>query len=226
MRREMRERVVRQLYADNYFFAARPDAETAEKIAEFAARFRKERGLRGRLISAERLHISLCGIRYLPPSVFALIKEAAERTPMPPFDIMFNHVMSYERQAGGRPLVLCEYARGQDETWGVHQLHKAVRQAMMEAGLHNVLVRKSFNPHVTLLYGEHDIPQQEVDEFVWRVETLTLIRSLQGLSTYEVLEEWPLRGHLPVVPPSAVRSPHLIRPVPPYNFSEDATSDD
>lgn len=207
-------------HVDWCFFAALPDPETAERIAELATRLRVRYGLNGRLQTPERLHVTLCPVPVgLPPSIMAALREAAEHTAMQPFTVMFDHVMSFKRQSGGRPLVLCEG----EGTIGLHFLHEAVGKVMAEAGLHHMLVPKNFHPHVTLLYGDHDLPKQAVEPISWRVETLTLVHSRQGLGTHRPVAKWPLRGSLPTM-----SRPGERRTLPPEadDLTEDRQRDD
>lgn len=219
----MRDRLAaaRRHYGDNYFFAVLPDPETAERIAAYAATLRGELGLRGSFIPAERLHISLCGVPYLPPSVLAALKEAAEHTEMPPFTVMFDHVMSYP---GSRALVLCE--GGSEGTVGLNHLHEAIGKVMAAARLHHIWLKGRFTPHLTLMRGDSEVSRQPGPEFSWKVEKLTLVHSLQGLGEYRLLGEWPLRGRIPAMPRRMMRAPVPIRPVPPYHFPADRTHDD
>lgn len=183
-------------HVDRYFFAALPDPDTAGRIAELAGRLRRQHGPRGRLVAPERLHVTLCpGPFGLPPSVMAALREAAERAEMQPFTVMFDHVMSFSGEAGNCPLVLCEG----EGTIGLHFLHEAVARVMAQTGLHHTFMPKTFHPHVTLLYGDHDLPRLAVEPISWRVEKLTLIHSLQGLSIHRRVAEWLLRGSLPTM---------------------------
>ena len=183
-------------YVDRYFFAALPDPATAERIGRLAARLRVRYGLNGKLQAPERLHVTLCPVPFgLPPSIMAALREAAEHTEMQPFTVMFDHVMSFKGASGNRPLVLCE-GEGTD---GLHFLHEAVGKVMAKAGLHHTQVPRNFHPHVTLLYGDHDLPKQAVEPISWKVEKLTLIHSLQGLAIHRRVAEWPLRGSLPTM---------------------------
>lgn len=199
-------------HVDRYFFAALPDPETAARIAELAARLRSRHGIMGKPIAPERLHITMHPVPFdLPPSIMAALRDAAEHTAMPPFTVMFDHVMSFGRGAGNRPLVLCE--GDGDGTAGLHRLYEAVGNVMAKAGLHHIVIPKTFHPHVTLLYGDHDLPRQGVAPISWTIDKLTLVQSFQGLSKHRTVAAWALRGHRPVV----------TRPLNPRPEAEDRT---
>ena len=88
---------------DRLFFAVLPDAETAGRIAENAARWRADHGLTGKPLKAEHLHVTLChvGDYYVPPTP-ELMGELAERAAtvvMPAFRAEFDHVVSFKNGA-------------------------------------------------------------------------------------------------------------------------------
>lgn len=192
-------------HIDQLFFATFPDREAAGRIAALASDLKRRHRLRGALLQPERLHVSICPVPLpfvLPPSAAAKLKEAAESVAMPRFTVMFDRVMSFNGRRGHRPLVL---GRGEG-TAGLEFLHDAVRRAMSSAGLHHIRP-KDFHPHVTLLYGDHDLPEQDVEQISWTVDKLTLVHSLQGLTIYRRLGEWPLRGRIPPMPRAAAVNP-------------------
>ena len=59
--------------------------------------------------------------------------------------------------------------------------------------------RRSFKPHVTLLYDAKNIPEHPVHPVGWTVTELVLVRSYVGLGRHEHLARWPLCG----APPAA-----------------------
>ena len=53
---------------------------------------------------------------------------------------------------------------------------------------------RPYNPHITLLYDEHRIPDQPVEAISWIVREVVLVCSLQGQGRHIMLARWPLRG--------------------------------
>jgi len=52
----------------------------------------------------------------------------------------------------------------------------------------------NFNPHVTLFYGPKAIPTQPIERILFSVREFSLIYSELGLTRYDVIGSWPLRG--------------------------------
>ena len=94
---------------DYLFFALLLRGEDASPILQLRERLRLEHGLKGQLIAANLLHISLHGIgayHGLPRAKVEMAKQAAARVSMRPLDIVFDYAMSFGRKREGQPFVL------------------------------------------------------------------------------------------------------------------------
>lgn len=176
---------------DRLFFALYPDAQAAQRIAALARQLKAEHGLRGRALAVSRFHVTLHFFGDHPSLPHALVDEvsaAAGELRHPPFDVVFDHAMSFAARARKRPFVL----RGSDE--GLAPL-MAFRQALGDAiARRGRPVDLRFIPHVTLLYDDQLLRALPVEPIVWRVNEFVLVDSLIGQTRHVPLARWSLGG--------------------------------
>lgn len=149
-------------------------------------------------LETNRFHVSLClvGNFYgLPSSALVKAREAAAGIMVRPFKVMFDRAMSFAGRQGSRPLVLC---RGEG-TAGLEMLQDAVERAMAKAGFRDS-ISPHCHPHVTLLYGDHDLPEQPVEPISWMVREVVSVHSVHGYTTYRSEGRWLLRDGAPAEP--------------------------
>jgi 2'-5' RNA ligase len=183
-RPELRERL---------FFCVRPDTETARRIDQIGRQFIVQNSLKGRLLRAERFHVSLCHVgdyRRLRSEYLYAAKLVGAAISTPPFELRFGFIKSFEgRSAGGgmrnRPLVLLA------ENDAISELHMSLSAAMKKSGLRAV---EHFTPHMTLSYGSRAISLQEIEPICFVVNEFVLIHSELWLTQYHVIDRWPLRA--------------------------------
>lgn len=174
------------------FFALRPDAEAAARIAGLTARLRREHGFAGRPVGRDRLHISLhhlvSDVR-MPEDAVARATAAASTVSARPFTVALNRVLTWRGGKGPLPLVLC----GDDGVIGVHQLMSRIHEVLIEARLAHGAVPTS-TPHVTLLRDRIEMQEEGIEPVTWRVRDFVPIDSLAGQSRHHIVGCWPLRG--------------------------------
>jgi len=164
----------------------------AAAAADLATSLSDEHGLWGKLIGRERLHVSLHQVGLsegqIPLDVVARVARALESFSLPPFDVAFGRVSTFDRADPSRPLVLlCD--GGLEALADLHrQLRSRLRQWRFKG------LARSFNPHVTLLYDARVVPEQAVPPIAWTVSEVVLICSARGLSRYGVFGRWRLAG--------------------------------
>lgn len=176
---------------DRLFFALFPDEAAAARIAALGDRLRGAHGLRGRVLAAERLHVTLHHLgdyAGVPASIVSAAGDAARAIEAAPFDAVFDHAGSFAGPARSRPLVL----RGEGGVAAIAGLQARLGEAMRRHGLARH-VDAGFVPHLTLLYDERTIDMQPIEPAGWRVRDFALVHSLLGRSTYRVLGRWPLQ---------------------------------
>lgn len=174
------------------FFAIFPDADTAVRIAKLAWRVREEHKLKGRLLAAERLHVTLHHLGDhvdFPQDIVAAAREVGETIATEPFDLAFDCVGSFTGRPGNRPLTL----HGGDRLTALAAFQQWLGLAMKKGGLGR-WAEWSFTPHVTLLYDSQKVDEQLVDPIGWTVREFVLVHSLLGETRHISLARWPLRG--------------------------------
>lgn len=175
---------------DRLFFAIFPDADAAVRIAKLARHLCGALGLRGRPLDLERLHVSLHYLgdyAGLPQSIVTRACQAAAAVASAPFEVGFDHVVSFPGAPGKRPIVLLE-AEG---TAALPAFQQAFAFAMRKAGLGRRAGH--FTPHVTLLYDGDGMIARDVEVIRWTVREFVLVHSLVGRGRYIPLARWPLR---------------------------------
>ena len=107
----------------------------------------------------------------------------------PPFELVFDRVVSFESRSGRHPLVL----QGSDGIAGLIAFREVLGAAMQKAGLWRC-VKPHYQPHLTLLYDGRRVAERTVEAVGWTVQEFVLVHSLYGRTRYAQLERWPLRG--------------------------------
>lgn len=177
---------------DGLFFAIVPGLDDAQEISQFALRQRSQHGLTGAPLKPEHFHVSLHSLgEYdgLPRGIVAAAKEAAAAIAVPPFEVTFDHVMSFSGSPGNRPFVL----RGSDGLAALMAFQRTLGIAVAKAGLGR-FVKAQYTPHMTLLYDARSVEEHPVAPVRWTVREFVLIHSLHGQGRHLPLGRWPLRG--------------------------------
>ena len=177
--------------ANTVFFALYPDPYMARRLERVAWHLRHAHRLNGKPLADRRLHVSLFNIgdyARLTNHAAAAIGKALATVAMPPFVVAFDRAMSFK---GGykRPLVLV----GDDGVARLKLFQRELVSALDKTGIGRHKHRP-YNPHITLLYDEHQIPDQPVEAISWIVREVVLVCSLQGQGRHIMLARWPLRG--------------------------------
>jgi RNA 2',3'-cyclic 3'-phosphodiesterase len=175
---------------DFLFFALLPTAEDALQIVQLRERLLLERGLTGRRIATERLHVSLHTVgawHGLSQAAVRAAKDVGASFSKPPFEVVFDRAMSF---AGERAFVL----RAEADAAFI-SFHHALGIEMKKAGIGR-LVTSRFTPHLTLLYGDRMVTERSIEPIRWTVRDFFLVQSLRGRgrSRHIHLAQWPLRG--------------------------------
>jgi len=179
-------------HTDRIFFAVRPPPATASSISRLAWHLRDKHRLTGKPLRPECFHASLLFAGYhgrMRPETLGALRQAAATIAMPRFRVRFDWVSSF-RNRGNRPLVLS----ADDGASGLIALRDRLVAATIDIPGSIPAGRREFTPHLTMLYDEHDIREEPVEEVSWVVNEFVLIRSLFGQGRHIVLGRWPLRG--------------------------------
>jgi len=172
------------------FFAVKPDADAVARLLVLGRRLREQHGLKGRLLEAARLHVTLHffgRFSTLDETLVDGLSAAAEGVRCQPFNLRLDHVGSFRRSANA-PLVM----RAGDDAPGACALHQQLAVALARQGLGARLDRR-FVPHLTLLYDDKSLPEHEVDPVEWTSNAFELVHSESGKG-HHVLRQWPLHA--------------------------------
>src|SRR6202451_2065583 len=93
------------------YFSLFPVVDAATLIAGRRRHLCREHGLKGRPIAADRLHVSMHHLGDYadrPPGIITAASEAGAAIAVvtPPFELVFDRVVSFENKSGRHPLVL------------------------------------------------------------------------------------------------------------------------
>jgi 2'-5' RNA ligase len=101
---------------------------------------------------------------------------------------MLDRAKSFPRKSGNRPLVLAASA----PSASLRQFHADLGAALGGAGLRTE--RRSFSPHLTLLWDRLQLKEAPVSPVSWMAREFVLLYSFRGESRHELLGRWPLGG--------------------------------
>lgn len=164
------------------FFALRPTPETAERIIELATRLRSEHGLTGKLLTPERLHVTLRAMVDDEANVESAMRAAAGLV-HEGFGVAFDRALSFP---GSGAFVL----RSSDNLPALAAFRRRLNLAMGDT---ESQASRSATPHLTLLYDRrHSITEHAIEPIGWHAAGFALVRSHVGQGRHETLGAWPL----------------------------------
>jgi 2'-5' RNA ligase len=174
---------------DPVFFALLPDREAQGQIDAVAQALAREHRLTGRRTALDRLHVSLCGVRWPRDKAAKLVPLAdslARRASLFQFEASFDRALSLKSRSGNYPLVL---ASRTGEILDLHRLLQGRLARAVGGEEHGKIM-----PHITMLYDPAMVLEQAIEPVTWTVRELVLIHSLRGLTRHVILGRWPLDG--------------------------------
>ncbi|MFS8116421.1 2'-5' RNA ligase family protein [Rhizobium jaguaris] len=175
------------------YFAILPDSGVASLSAKLASDLHRQYRFSKKPRPSDLFHITLyplgsyTGVHEPPHEVAFAAMQAASTVRKPSFQVVFDRAVSFGN-GDNRPLVLwCKEGNAE-----LKALHQELDDAMRLTGFAND-DRRKFEPHMTLLYRGHLIPEVVLDEPVkWTVREFFLVHSLQGEGKHEQLCYWLL----------------------------------
>lgn len=163
------------------FFAIRPPDEICLRLAEASASL----PVGGRPVRPDRLHVTTLNLvnrAVLPTGLSEDAADAAASIRVAPFTVMFDRLVAGEnsmRLLSSEPLE------------PFRQFRERLGFMLKRAGL-DCRLKGSFNPHITLLYGNEFMFSTEIDPVIWTVEDFLLIDSVVGETKHVEIGRWPL----------------------------------
>jgi 2'-5' RNA ligase len=174
-----------------YFYAFKPAAADASRLAALQAQQMREHALTGKPIREDLLHLTICHLQEFDgvnPEFERKARRAGDAVRHGPVTITLDRVASFEGNPSNRPFVL----RGGDGVKGVEAFQQHLYVAMAATGLGKYA--KNYTPHTTFTYDRKLIAEQLIEPFTWRATELLLIRSPQGLTQHDHIASWTLGG--------------------------------
>lgn len=176
-------------WRDALFFAVFPEPAAARRIHQLACTLAAGLQLRGRPLAAHRLHLTLHPFGEfagLPAPLIAQARAAAARVAVRRFELVLDHVASFERAPGREmPLVLL----GERSPEALLDFHARLGAALVDAGL-QAFVQRQFTPHMTLLYDRTQVAARPIEPIRVKATGFKLIHSLRGRTIHRVLDGW------------------------------------
>ncbi|PTE09599.1 2'-5' RNA ligase family protein [Mesorhizobium helmanticense] len=176
---------------DRLFFAILLESTIATPLALRAASWQRELGLRGKLIAAKQLHISLVGLGDhdgLPMSLVEAACRAGGLVQAASFNVSFDRLSAF----GGGALVL----RGSDGIPPLQTFWRSLGATLADSPLKPFLAN-SFEPHVTLLRDRTRVAklgERTIEPIGWTVRDFVLVHSFLGQGRYQLYGRWRLSG--------------------------------
>lgn len=171
------------------FVALLPSPEDAQRFADLGRHLRDSNRLTGKLLEAERLHITLHALANFEGEVPSLVVEAARaasgRVTHAPLKVSFDSAATH------LPSNACVLQCAPDSSKAIAQLRSLLAMEFRRTGLKP---RPSPTPHMTLLYDRRVVPSQSIDPVDWIAKRLVLVLSHVGLHHHQHLAEYELAG--------------------------------
>ncbi|PIF72989.1 2'-5' RNA ligase [Variovorax sp. 54] len=168
------------------FFALLPATQDALAIAALGERMNSQHALKGTVVEAQRLHVTLFDLGdhdQVPADKVAQASTAAAAVPVPALDVVFEKSMSYAKGA----LVLC--ADDEANVAALREFRQRLGEALADVGLKP---SRAFTPHMTVAYARRKLEKHALEAPVrWTAHSLVLIDSHVGEGVHEVLGRWP-----------------------------------
>jgi 2'-5' RNA ligase len=166
-----------------------PGAGPAKRMYRVAEVIKRAHEFESNLTAMDRLHVTLFFLSEDESDardyIIRMTHEAARNVRMPSFEVSFDRIASFRGRPGHHPFVLL----GGDGLRRLKLFRQALGAQLARNGLKH-LVKRDFNPHVTLLYTEREVEEQPIEPIIWTVDGFVLIHSMNG---HTHLARWPLR---------------------------------
>ena len=177
------------------FVALFPDEHSVQLIHELGGAMRQRHRLTGQVRPLSHLHITLRWINdyaEISQSIVEAVQRACEAAAAraAPFEVRLDRVVSWGNGVGKHPLVLTGHGDHNDP---LLEFQHALWKELIKCGYPGKGGR-DFNPHITLLYDQHNILEEPVPAVTWIANEIVLVHSEVGHTTYHHRGRWRLRG--------------------------------
>ena len=193
MMQTARERWYNSRLRHGVFFAVLVPVELRPKIATCFAEFQTQYPFRDRMISPQRLHLSLNPVfagECLPDRVVRFSQRVGASIRFEQFEICLDKALTYRNRQSQKPFVLASSTCSKS----VNGLVDHIAEALASLSGTKAKVCRPISPHVTLIWDEVSVPECLIDPITLPVREVSLVHSHIGQSRYDILGNWPLVG--------------------------------
>ena len=157
------------------------------------------RGIAGaRWVAVENLHLTLCFLGYVNPSLVQELQEDLSRIAVPRFPITLDIIGRFQNSL---------WISFQNKPYPLFDLYTRVKTILSQ---HLILEKKKFRPHVTLARFKKDVAPQHIKQFLsshnpfqehFMVQDFTLFESIltQKRAVYRPIQVYRLYEHEPKI---------------------------
>lgn len=172
------------------YFAALPDPEIAKLAAEMTVDQSRRNGLMRTARKHDLYHATIYPIdivsRSQEEATFAAL-EAGSTICLKSFPLTFDRAGTFGNGNNRQYVLWCR-----DGNEGLATLRRELDAAMQSMGFESG-TSGSFQPHMTLFYCNHILPDVILEApIAWTVKTFTLVNSFQGDGEHGHVWHWPL----------------------------------
>jgi len=170
------------------FYAQIPPPSACELISSRGESLRSCHGLGGKLLAADRMHITLVflaeSIGPMPVATIEAARAAAASVRHRPLDIVLDQALSFPTSHA--------FVLSGSESAAVADFCKVLASPLKRYGLKP---RPAGTPHLTLLYDrQHQVEAHPIDPIRWTAASFSLVLSHVGKTLHDHLGAWPLRA--------------------------------
>lgn len=187
---------------NKWFFALQPSAAAQEAIVRCQDEMSARHGFRGSRIKRQNLHIALHVLsegNTFPESESAAASAAALSVAFPPFEVSFDHALSFGPSPNRNPFVLC----GGSDVGVLKAFHRTLGAALRKSGV-GKFVQDKFTPHLTLFWDPVFVPPHPVSAISWQATEFVLLQRVAEQAEHVVIGRWSLGRHIATaLPPDA-----------------------
>jgi len=166
------------------FFAIWPDAAARAALEKLSTQLEARAG--GRVVPAEKIHLTLAFLGEVTPDRADDLVKAADKVREAPFDLVLDRIGAFRRAR-------VSWIGASEPAPGLISVEATLREALRARGFE--LEERPFTPHVTLIRkADKTLSPEAIEPIAWRVEEIALVSSEPGSGAYKTMARWPLKA--------------------------------
>jgi 2''-5'' RNA ligase len=164
------------------FFAIWPDGAARNALEALSSKLAPRAG--GRVVPAEKIHLTLAFLGEVSPERADDLVKAADKVREAPFDLVLDRIGSFRRAR-------VAWIGTTEPPAGLISVEATLREALRARGFE--LEERPYTPHVTLIRkADKALPHEGIPPIAWRVEEIALVSSEPG-GAYRTMARWALK---------------------------------